>query len=208
MTTKPEAVLISGADIDAPQSPPAAPSEPGLDESNAFDRAAQQTASLLEQGQAHLDRGRVGDDDDDDVEENEDEDGVFNALCLAYEHGEAMVASEFVQALAGGENQEFEGVTDARLALLLTLVANHGGEFITAERVIQAAEEIELGDLSVEAREVTSYVATEGLPADVEVTPGDPDDALNAALDEAIEEEDASGKPSSHPKTPDAGKTS
>lgn len=100
------------------------------------------------------DDGDDGDDldDDDDDDDLELEDCLFEAACGAVEQGPKLAWSELCAWLAAAE------ITDPRLALLIGLLCEDDTK-LTGERVLGTLEEMELGELVAEARELVAEEA-------------------------------------------------
>lgn len=102
------------------------------------------------------------DEDDEDVDEEleEQEDALFEVACAAVEQGEALTWQETCSLLITTE------VTDPRLALLVSLIMEGAPEGespkphtplpLTGKRLLAQLEELGLGELVAEAREVAA----------------------------------------------------
>lgn len=158
-----EPPLRAGTRLDLPVGVPA-PVESDED-------AAQDEDEDEDEDEQDGERANADDDDDGDGDDGEDddlddqEDALFDLACAAIEQGDALGWQETASVLLSTE------VLDPRLALVLALLLEGAPEAedapkhtpleLTGSRVLAVLEELELGELVSEAREVTVISAPE-----------------------------------------------
>lgn len=105
-----------------------------------------------------------GDDDQEDDGDDEDgddiEDALFNAACGSVEQGDKYTWNELIGSLCAAE------VEDPRLGLLVALLVEQDDQgqpvALTGARVLQVLEDLELGDIVEEAKEVAEAADAAG----------------------------------------------
>lgn len=127
--------------------------EPVYDEEEDADLGEEDDGDDGDDGDDDLDDD--GEDEDDDEEALELEDCLFEVACGAVEEGPKLGWPELCAWLAAVD------ISDPRLALLIGLLCENDTK-LTGERVLSVLEEMELGELVTEARELVAEEAAEG----------------------------------------------